>query len=157
MAARKMRVDHSIAGQVYWRDAVTGEPLLACAIPLTDLEPCDEAIYRYGVTQIVQDGGAVSADASFSDKLRGMKERIAAIEGGTYRLGQRGGMVDSDVFAAMVALGMITDTPDNRGKWREAKKSQRDAIRRKPAVAQWIAEHATDTEAAADAVDSIFA
>jgi hypothetical protein len=156
MAARKMRVDHSVTGYVVWRDVVSGEMLLECNIGKPTGDPTLDAVIRYGVTQIVQDGGAVSADASFGDKLRGMKERIAAIEGGTYRLGQRGGMVDADVFTAMVALGMVKDNPDNRAKWREAKKSQRDAIRRKPAVAQWIAENATDADAAAGAVDAIF-
>ena len=156
MSVRKMRVDHTTAGFVIWRDAVTGEALLQCSIGAESTDPTLAAVVRYGVTQIVQDGGAVSANASFGDKLRGMKERITQIEGGTYRLGQRGGMVDSDVFAAMVALGMVVDNPDNRGKWRDAKKSQRDSIRRKPAVAQWIAENATDADAGTNAVDAIF-
>jgi len=156
MSVRKMRVDHTTAGFVIWRDAVTGEALLQCSIGVEPTDSTMAAVVRYGVTQIVQDGGAVAANASFADKLRGMKERITQIEGGTYRLGQRGGMVDSDVFAAMVALGMVVDNPDNRGKWRDAKKSQRDSIRRKPAVAQWIAENATDADAGASAVDAIF-
>lgn len=159
MAQRKMRVDHTTKNAVIWRDAVTGEEIVRCifapAETTWDDDQTAEAIYRYGVTQIVQDGGAVSASASFADKIAGMRQRIAAIESGTYRLGQRGGMVDADVFAAMVALSMITDTPDNRGKWRDAKKSQRDSIRRKPAIAQWIAEHATADDGG-QAVDAIF-
>lgn len=157
MAQRKLRVDHSEGDAIKWCDAVTGETVLRLKFPFSAYaDATTNAALRYGCTQIVQDGGAVSAGASFADKLRGMKERIAQIENGTYRLGQRGGMVDADVFAAMVALGMVTDTPDNRGKWRDAKKSQRDAIRRKPAIAQWIAENATDTIASETAVDAIF-
>lgn len=157
MTQRKLRVDHSGADTIEWRDAVNGEVVLTLHMPFSAY--ADETIraaLRYGCTQIVQDGGAVSAGASFGEKVAGMRARIAQLETGTYRLGQRGGMVDSDVFAAMIALGMITDTPDNRGKWRDAKKSQRDAIRRKPAIAQWIAENATDADAAESAVTNIF-
>lgn len=154
-----MRVDHSEPGRIVWRDAANNNELLSVSVPTNDQfdSDCTAAIYRYGVTQIVQDGGAVAADASFGDKLAGMRERIRAIESGTYRLGQRGGMVDADVYAALVALGMVkADTPDNRAKWRDAKKSQRDIFRRDATVAKYLADHASDAADAAGAVEAIF-
>lgn len=158
MAQRKLRVDHTMRGAVRWLDAVTNAEVLQCRFDTTgaDADFLD-AVIRYGIAQIVADGGAVGRDESFAAKVAGMRDRIEQIENETYRLGQRGGLVDGDVFRAMVALNKTSDTAENRAKWRNAKKSQRDVLRRDPVIAEWLRVNETsdiDTDAA---VNTIFA
>jgi hypothetical protein len=165
MASRKFRVDHSNPDTIAWRDSVTNTAHVVCNIaPYIDAvsdSTFREAIIaaiRNGITQYVQDAGALPAGSSVAQRVAEMREKVLTVESGNYRLGQRGGMVDSDVFAIMVELGMIKggDTPENRAKWRDAKKSQRDVFRRHPAVAELLAERARDDGSADAAVNSIF-
>lgn len=157
MAQRKMWIDHSAAGAIVWRDAVTDAPLVTLTIPQFDADDVAvEHVYRYGAAQIVADAGAVDAGTDFGVRIRAMKARVAQIEDGTYRLGARGGLVDGDVFAAMVALELIADTPENRAKWRDAKKAERSKVRARKDVAEYLARNA-DPDAGDQAVSTIFA
>lgn len=156
MAIRKMRVDQTQPGRIVWVDAVTNEELFAVLVPFNaEHGSFADSIVRYGITQIVQDGGALEAGASLGERIAAMRKRAASINDETYRIGQRAGMPDADVFAACVAVGLAENTPEHVQKWRDAKPAQRAKIARHPKVVAYLSANAP-VEAADAAIEATF-
>lgn len=140
----KMRVVES-AGTLVWSDRVSGREVFKFDMA-TVAPTLRDAVFAYGVKQIIADGAA-GAD----NPARAMQVRAESLVNGTW--GQRAARFpDADIWAAMVALGMTKDAQDKRDKWAALKPAERAAIGRKPEIAAWVADHAPEV-----AVDDLIA
>ena len=135
----KMRVVET-AGALVWSDRVSGREVFKFNI--VDVAPAlHNAVFVYGVKQIIADGAAGSDNPAAA-----MKARAAMLQDGTW--GTRAPRFpDADVWAAMIALGMTKDSADKRDKWAALKPAERAAIGRKPNIAEWVAAHAPEVDA----------
>lgn len=134
----KMRVTET-AGILTWADRVSGREVFSFRVD-TVADSLRDAVFAYGVKQIIADGAA-GAD----NPARAMQVRAESLVNGTW--GQRAPRFpDADIWAAMVALGMTQDSQDKRDKWIALKPAERAAIGRKPDIAEWVAAHAPEVD-----------
>lgn len=134
----KMRVVES-AGTLVWSDRVSGREVFR--FDMADVAPAlHDAVFAYGVKQIIADGAAGAGDPAAA-----MRARAMILQDGTW--GTRAPRFpDADVWAAMVALGMTKDAQDKRDKWAALKPAERAAIGRKPEIAEWVAARAPEVD-----------
>lgn len=139
-ATPKLRITLE-SNKLRWTNRVSGAFLFE--FPLDAVHTSlREAVFAYGVKQIIADGGAKTG-------IPGMAARADSLVDGTW--GQRSaGLVNGDTFRALVGLGLIPDSSDARAKWRELKPAQRDAFGRRPDVRQWIDANAETDESTDD-------
>lgn len=141
----KLKIEQRADGSLAWSDRASGN--VFWTFRPEDVAPAlRDAVFAYGVKQILSDAMAGKsgrdADDAFAARAESLRE-------GTW--GQRrSGLPDQLTFQALVALGLLPDTDDIRARWRERKPAERAALGRRPDVAQWIVDNATD-----DAGDSI--
>jgi len=97
-------------------------------------ESIRDAIYAYGLKQILADGGAVGRDATDEVRLNKMHKRAQSLIDGTW--GYRDGTstptrTTSDYarqFECMVQAGLVSDDPAARAAWKSAKPAHRAAV-----------------------------
>lgn len=105
---------------------------------LADLDPAlTSAVLRYGIKQIIADGGAMPAGSTPADRINGMLARRDALVNGTWGT-PRARMVDGDIFLAAVRAGLLADTPETRETWRGLKPTERRAIGAMPEVREHL-------------------
>lgn len=135
------------AGTLTWSDRTSGKvygafDVSAVATTLRD------AVFAYGVKQLLSDACAGQAAGS-STWVAAFKQRAAALTAGTW--GQRvARLVDADVWAAMVALGLARDSDANREAWSAMRPAERAQLRIEPRVAAYLADHAEEVADTAD-------
>lgn len=129
----KMRVVES-AGALVWSDRVSGREVFK--FDMTDVAPAlHDAVFAYGVKQIIADGAAGSPDPAAA-----MRARAAMLRDGTW--GTRAPRFpDADIWAAVVAVRGVADSEVNRAKWVERSAAERRAVARLPEIAAWLVDN----------------
>jgi hypothetical protein len=119
-----------------WTDRVTGSTLSVFDMNSV-ADSVRSAVFAYGVRQIIADGGA-DAD-SLADRVGKMEARANTLIDGTW--GTRvARLVDSDIFGAAIAAGLLPDTQEARDKWTALAPKQRRAIGARPDVMAHLPE-----------------
>lgn len=127
---------------IVWRNRVTGA--VWDKFDTASIAPAiRDRVLMHGAKQIINDAYTAGGEA-------GMAGAMEALILGTW--GQkRSGLPAARVFAACVALGHFADTDDTRAKWRELKEPQREALREREDVREWLAAHPDESAASAAA------
>lgn len=134
--------------RIEWKNRVTGA--LELSFDTANIaESIRDRVFMHGAKQILN-------DALTSGGLERLQSAYRSLTDGTWGT-RTPGLPASRVFAACVALGHFADTDDTRAKWRELRDAQRDALRDRPDVRQWLADHNDDSaaDAASAALDAM--
>ena len=98
-------------------------------IHLARLHPDNRAYAAlHGLKQKCGDAAALGMGTSDAAKLDAIRGVIAHLESGSADWNMRGGGADSAVFEALLAAGLVKDSPESRAKVRALTPAQRTAL-----------------------------
>jgi len=103
-----------------------------------------EAVFAYGVKQIIADGGAVGVNVPMSERIAKMAKRAESLVSGTYGQRQSSGGLGQHaaLFRACVAGGLIVDSPEKRAQFKTLTAGQIAKLYRD----ERVTEHLEDEE-----------
>jgi len=105
-----------------------------------------DAVFAYGVKQIISDGGAVGVNVPMSERIAKMAKRAEALVDGTYGQRQSSGGLGQHaaLFRACVAAGLIVDSSEKREQFKKLTAAQIAGLYRKPEVAEHLVEEESE-------------
>jgi hypothetical protein len=105
-----------------------------------------DAVFAYGVKQIISDGGAVGVNVQMSERIAKMAKRAEALVDGTYgqRQSSSGLGQHAALFRACVAAGLIVDSSEKREQFKKLTAAQIAGLYRKPEVAEHLVEEESE-------------
>lgn len=97
------------------------------------------------------DGGAAKEGTSGAKRLEMMDKRWGAVINGVWRFNDGRGTPSKrfprpELFAAVVACGHLTDTPENRALWEGATERTFAKAYTQKGVVEWLEQHQPDDE-----------
>lgn len=114
-----------------------------------------------GFKDTIIDAGALPAGSTTRERVAAMQAMHDSIMAGTWTMRDGRGttgakrLPDASIYAALVAVGMLTDNESSQTAWRNATPAKRLSYAARPKVAEWIAAHQPGAADAADALDNI--
>jgi len=105
-----------------------------------------DAVFAYGVKQIISDGGAVGVNVPMSERIAKMTKRAESLVDGTYGQRQSSGGLGQHaaLFRACVAAGLIVDSSEKREQFKKLTAAQIAGLYRKPEVAEHLVEEESE-------------
>lgn len=105
-----------------------------------------DAVFAYGVKQIISDGGAVGVNVPMSERIAKMAKRAESLIDGTYGQRQSSGGLGQHaaLFRACVAAGLIVDSSEKREQFKKLTAAQIAGLYRKPEVAEHLVEEESE-------------
>jgi hypothetical protein len=106
-----------------------------------------DAVFAYGVKQIIADGGATGVNVPLRDRINKMSARAQSLEEGTWgerRVSTSGTHVA--LWNALVALALVADTPEKRETFKKLPASALAKLYARDDVAQWIMDNGSDDD-----------
>jgi len=105
-----------------------------------------DAVFAYGVKQIISDGGAVGVNVPMSERIAKMAKRAESLVDGTYGQRQSSGGLGQHaaLFRACAAAGLIVDSSEKREQFKKLTAAQIAGLYRKPEVAEHLVEEESE-------------
>jgi len=105
-----------------------------------------DAVFAYGVKQIISDGGAVGVNVPMSERIANTAKRAESLVDGTYGQRQSSGGLGQHaaLFRACVAAGLIVDSSEKREQFKKLTAAQIAGLYRKPEVAEHLVEEESE-------------
>lgn len=146
MAKQSLKIV-TVGDVLEWRDRQTDRVVFSFDVRRVHADLV-KPTFRYGVKQIIADGGATGVNVPLRDRINKMATRAQSLTDGTWGERRAAATTHESLWAALIALNLIADTPEKRAQFKTLPASGLAKLYARADVAEWIAANVTS-----DAVD----